>query len=124
MSSMRAVLERREKAALMQVEKVRAEFERARAALAEAEEVLNHRVIGLEQYLEALDEQDAPAVAETSGLAAAEAPAEEPVPMAGPPRKVTRCEEGVPVEVLGPDYRRITVALDEAGGDALTARPG
>ncbi|GGX45654.1 hypothetical protein GCM10010341_79280 [Streptomyces noursei] len=61
-------------------------------------------------------------MAETSGLAAAEAPVEEPVPMAGPRRKVACCEEGVPVEVLGSDYRRIMVAFDEAGGGALTAR--
>jgi hypothetical protein len=40
------------------VEELRAEYERVRAALAEAEEVLNHRVICLEQYLEALTEQD------------------------------------------------------------------
>ncbi|MFI9780534.1 hypothetical protein ACIHCV_38670 [Streptomyces sp. NPDC051956] len=56
MPSMRAVLESREKSALVRVEELRAELERARTALAEAEEVLNHRVIGLEQYLEALDE--------------------------------------------------------------------
>ncbi|MFD4862904.1 hypothetical protein [Streptomyces atratus] len=58
MPSLRAVLESREKAALVRVQELRAEFERIRAALAEAEEVLNHRVIGLEQYLEALAEQD------------------------------------------------------------------
>ncbi|MGX1676386.1 hypothetical protein [Streptomyces sp. NPDC055400] len=43
------------------------EFERVRTALAEAEEVLNHRVIGLEQYLEALDEQDACVDMESDG---------------------------------------------------------
>lgn len=64
---MRAVLECREKAALVRVEELRAEFERARAALAEAEEVLNHRVIGLEQYLEALAEHDEPTAAGAPG---------------------------------------------------------
>ncbi|MGW4103080.1 hypothetical protein [Streptomyces sp. NPDC004976] len=59
---MRAVLEARRKAAAVRVEELEAELERVRAALAEAEEVLRCRVIGLEQYLEALAEADAPAV--------------------------------------------------------------
>lgn len=122
MPSMRAVLEQREKAALMQVEELRAEFERVRAALAGAEELLNRRVIGLEQYLEALAEQDAPAVGKTPVPTAVHAPLQEPVPVAGPRRMVARREDGVPVEVLGPDYRRIMTVLDEADGDGLTAR--
>jgi hypothetical protein len=43
-----------------------AELEKLRAALAEAEEVLRHRVIGLEQYLKALAEADSPTVAVVS----------------------------------------------------------
>lgn len=62
MASMRAVLEARQKAVAVLVEELEAELERVRAALAEAEEVLRRRVIGLEQYLEALAEEDAPAV--------------------------------------------------------------
>ncbi|MFD4856386.1 hypothetical protein [Streptomyces atratus] len=58
----------------MRVEELRAEFERVRAALVEAEELLNHRVIGLEQYLEALAEQEAPVVSEVVGPAVAEMP--------------------------------------------------
>jgi hypothetical protein len=50
---MRAVLAARQKAAAVRVEELEAELEQLRAALAEAEEVLRHRVIGLEQYLEA-----------------------------------------------------------------------
>ncbi|MER5358262.1 hypothetical protein [Streptomyces sp. NPDC002785] len=45
MPSLRAVLESREKAAPVRVEELRTELERVQAALAEAEEVLNHRVI-------------------------------------------------------------------------------
>ncbi|MGY0071640.1 hypothetical protein ACWZEH_33760 [Streptomyces sp. QTS137] len=119
---MRAVLEHREKAALMQVEEPRAESERVRAVLAEAEELLNRRVIGLEQYLEALAERDVSAVGRTPVPTAVQAPLKEPVPVAGPLRTVARREDGVPVEVLGPDCRRIMAALDEAGGDGPTAR--
>lgn len=50
MPSMRAVLETRQKAAAAQVKQLEAELERVRAALADAEEVHRHRVIGLEQY--------------------------------------------------------------------------
>ncbi|MFE7985799.1 hypothetical protein ACFUZA_27035 [Streptomyces cellulosae] len=59
---MRAVLETRRKAAEVRVEELEAELARIQAALAETEEVLRRRVIGLEQYLEALAEADAPAV--------------------------------------------------------------
>jgi hypothetical protein len=118
MPSMRAVLENREKSALVRVEELRAEFERVRTALAEAEEVLNHRVIGLEQYLEALAEQDASADVESGGAAGVRV--EEPV-VAGLRRTVARKEDGVPVDVLGADYRRIMTVLGEAG-DSLTAR--
>ncbi len=54
---MRAVLEARQKAAAAQVKELEAELERVRAALADAEEVNRCRVIGLEQYLEALAEE-------------------------------------------------------------------
>ncbi|WP_259408384.1 hypothetical protein [Streptomyces akebiae] len=60
---MRTVLEARQKAAAVRVEELEAELEQLRAALAAAEEVLRHRVIGLEQHLEALAEEDAPTVA-------------------------------------------------------------
>ncbi|EFE68683.1 conserved hypothetical protein [Streptomyces viridosporus ATCC 14672] len=66
MPSTRAVWEARQKAAAVLVEDLEAELERVRAALTEAEEVLRRRVIGLEQYLEALTEADAPAVAVVS----------------------------------------------------------
>ncbi|MEU9349202.1 hypothetical protein AB0D74_49195 [Streptomyces sp. NPDC048278] len=54
MPSMRAVLETRRKAAVVRVEELETELKRVRADLADAEEVLRRRAIGLEQYLEAL----------------------------------------------------------------------
>ncbi|MFI6289527.1 hypothetical protein ACIBCM_33130 [Streptomyces sp. NPDC051018] len=122
MPSMRAVLERREKAALVRVEELRAEFELVRAALAEAEEVLNHRVIGLEQYLEALTEQDGTTTAVVPGPGVAGTAVEEPASGTGPSRTVARKADGVSIRVLGPDYRHIMAVFEETGGDSLTAR--
>ncbi|MEU7075787.1 hypothetical protein AB0B30_37545 [Streptomyces narbonensis] len=67
MPSMRAVMESRERAALARVKELRAEFEQVRAALADAEEVLNRRVIGLEEYLETLTQRRIMAVFEKAG---------------------------------------------------------
>ncbi|MEU6033675.1 hypothetical protein ABZ825_43000 [Streptomyces tauricus] len=58
---MRAVLETRQRTSAAQVKQLEAELEGVRAALADAEEVHRRRVIGLEQYLEALAEEGAPA---------------------------------------------------------------
>lgn len=120
MPSVRAVLEGREKAALVRVEELRTELERVQAALVEAEEVLNHRVIGLEQYLEALAEQDASVGVEPDRPAVAGDGIGEPA-VAGPRRTVARKENGVPVDVLGAEYRLIMAALGQTG-DSLTAR--
>src|SRR5689334_13460876 len=111
MPSMRAVLEARQKAAAVQVEELEAELVRVRAALVDAEEVLRRRVIGLEQYLEALAEEDAPAVAVVSQR--------KPV---GPRRAVPHRESAVGVEVLSVDYQALMAAAVEAGGDGLGAR--
>lgn len=106
------------KAALVRVEELRAELERVTEALAVAEDVLRCRAIGLEQYLEAVAEQEAPA------LAGGSAAVEEPAPGLGrePRRAVVRMESGVSVEALGLDYRRIMAAFDSSGGMGLTAR--
>jgi hypothetical protein len=61
MPSMRAVLETRRKAAAVRVEELEAELERVQMDLADAEEVLRRRAIGIEQYLEALAEEEQPA---------------------------------------------------------------
>jgi hypothetical protein len=111
MPSMRAVLEARHKAAAVRVEELEAELEQLRAALAEAEEVLRHRVIGLEQYLEALAEEDAPTVPAVSQ--------KKPV---GPRRAVPHRQEAAGTEVLSVDYQALMAAALEAGADGLGAR--
>lgn len=77
-------MEARQKTAAVLVEELEAELERVRAALADAEEMLRRRVIGLEQYLEALTEADAPAEA------------------AAPRRKPVGPRRAVPHRVAGP----------------------
>jgi hypothetical protein len=111
MPSMRAVLEARQKAAAMRVEELEAELEQLRAALAEAEEVLRHRAIGLEQYLEALAEEEGPTVAVVSQR--------KPV---GPRRAVPHRDDAAGVEVLSVDYQALMAAALEAGEDGLGAR--
>ncbi|MFC9545853.1 hypothetical protein ACFTXK_14595 [Streptomyces sp. NPDC056956] len=110
---MRAVLEARQKAAAVRVEDLEAELERVRAALADAEEVLRRRVIGLEQYLEALAEADAPAVV-AGGVAQ-----KKPV---GPRRAVPHRQDAAGTEVLSVDYQALMTAAGEAGADGLGAR--
>ncbi|WP_051815033.1 hypothetical protein RFN58_28845 [Streptomyces iakyrus] len=110
---MRAVLEARQKAAVVRVEELEAELERVRAALTDAEEVLRHRVIGLEQYLEALAEEEAPAVV-ADGMQQ-----RKPV---GPRRAVPHRQNAAGVEGLSADYQALMAAALEAGGDGLGAR--
>ncbi|EFL29554.1 conserved hypothetical protein, partial [Streptomyces viridochromogenes DSM 40736] len=96
MPSMRAVLETRQKAAAAQVKRLEDELERVRAALADAEEVHRRRVIGLEQCLEALAEEDAPADV------AGEVSRRKPV---GPRRAVPHRRQATEVKELSPDYQ-------------------
>ncbi|MFG3012242.1 hypothetical protein ACGFZB_17635 [Streptomyces cinerochromogenes] len=110
---MRAVLEARQKAAAVRVEDLEAELERVRAALADAEEVLRRRVIGLEQYLEALAEEEAPAVV-VGGVSQ-----RKPV---GPRRAVPHRQDVTDTEVLSVDYQALMAAAVEAGTDGLGAR--
>ncbi|MFJ3786175.1 hypothetical protein [Streptomyces sp. NPDC090093] len=121
-------MESRERAALARVEELRAEFERVRAALADAEEVLNRRVIGLEEHLETLTRLGGFEPAEASGPSGSE-PVREPVvdDAAAPStararRVVAHRKDGVEVDVLGPDYRRITAVFEKAGDEGLSAR--
>ncbi|MBK3523891.1 MULTISPECIES: hypothetical protein [Streptomyces] len=108
---MRAVLEARQKSAARRVEELEAELERVRAALADAEEVLRRRVIGLEQYLEALAEEEAPAATVVS-----------PRKPVGPRRAVPHRYDAAGVEVLSVDYQALMAAALEAGSDGLGAR--
>ncbi|MFF8479115.1 hypothetical protein [Streptomyces sp. NPDC015414] len=110
---MRAVLETRRKAAAVRVEDLEAELERVRAALAEAEELLRRRVIGLEQYLEALAEADAPAVV-TDGSSQKKS--------VGPRRAVPHRQDVAGTEVLPVDYQALMAAALEAGGEGMGAR--
>ncbi|MEU1854438.1 hypothetical protein ABZ499_35695 [Streptomyces sp. NPDC019990] len=110
---MRAVLEGRQKAAAVRVKELEAELERVRAALADAEEVLRRRVIGLEQYLEALAEEGAPA--EVIGAV----PRRKPV---GPRRAVPHRQNATGIEELSPDYQALMAAAVDAAGGGLGAR--
>ncbi|MGV4988864.1 hypothetical protein ACVB8X_39920 [Streptomyces sp. NRAIS4] len=110
---MRAVLEARRKAAMVRVEELEAELDRVRAELTDAEEILRRRVIGLEQYLEALAEEEAPAVAVGGPLQ------RKPV---GPRRAVPHRENAAGVEDLSVDYQAVMAAAAEAGDDGLGAR--
>ncbi|MBK3645958.1 hypothetical protein [Streptomyces sp. MBT33] len=110
---MRAVLEARRKAAVVRVEELEAELERVRVDLADAEEVLRCRVIGLEQYLEALAEEEAPAMV-VGGPSR-----RKPV---GPRRAVPHRENAAGVEDLLLDYQAVMAAAAEAGDDGLGAR--
>ncbi|MFJ4585602.1 hypothetical protein [Streptomyces echinatus] len=106
---MRAVLETRRRAAAVRVEELEAELERVRADLVEAEEVLRLRAIGLEQYLEALAEEEQPA--ETVAGPSPRKPV-------GPRRAVPHRHNAAGVEDLSVDYQ----AVMAAGGDGLGAR--
>ncbi|MEU3521625.1 hypothetical protein ABZ770_41415 [Streptomyces sp. NPDC006654] len=110
---MRAVLEARQKDAAVRVEELGAELERVRVALVDAEEVLRRRVIGLEQYLEALAETDAPAEV-IGGVSQRKA--------VGPRRAVPHRQNAVGAEALSQDYQALMAAAVEAAGDGLGAR--
>lgn len=112
MPSMRAVLERRERSAAVRVEELRAELERVRAELVEAEAELAYRVIGLEQYLEALADHEVRGAGRVESVSVVE-----PVR-----RVVARKKRGVTVKDLGPDYRQIMELLRGAGASGMTAR--
>jgi hypothetical protein len=113
MPSMRAVLEARRKAAAVRVEELEAELVRVRTDLADAEEVLRRRVIGLEQYLEALAEDEA------SAVVAVGVSWRKPV---GPRRAVPHRENAAGVEDLSVDYQALMAAAADVGADGLGAR--
>ncbi|AKH87225.1 hypothetical protein AA958_34160 [Streptomyces sp. CNQ-509] len=110
---MRAVLATRQKAAAAQVKQLEAELDRVRAALADAEEVHRHRAIGLEQYLEALADQDAPADV-AGGVSRRK--------QVGPRRAVPHRRHATEVKELSPDYQALLAAAEGAGDDGLGAR--
>lgn len=113
MPSMRAVLETRRKAAAVRVDELEAELKRVRADLADAEEVLKLRTIGLEQYLEALAEEEQPAETVVGPS---------PRTRVGPRRAVPHRQNAAGVEDLSVDYQAVMAAAAEAGNDGLGAR--
>ncbi|MFF9312362.1 hypothetical protein ACF1BS_15775 [Streptomyces sp. NPDC014748] len=110
---MRAVLETRRKAAAVRVEELEAELDRVRADLGDAEEVLRLRTIGLEQYLDALAEEEQPAGTVVGPSR------RKPV---GPRRAVPHRQNAAGVEDLSVDYQAVMAAAAEAGDDGLGAR--
>ncbi|MFE5758106.1 hypothetical protein ACFQ7I_31150 [Streptomyces massasporeus] len=113
MPSMRAVLEARRKAAAVRVEELEAELERVRVDLADAEEVLRCRAIGLEQFLEALAEEEQPAEM-------AVGPSRRK--SVGPRRAVPHRQNAAGLEDLSADYQAVMKAAAEVGEDGLGAR--
>ncbi|PGH48144.1 hypothetical protein [Streptomyces sp. Ru87] len=110
---MRAVLETRQKAAAAQVKHLEDELRRVQTALADAEEVHRRRVIGLEQYLEALAEEETPV--DVSG----EVSRRKPV---GPRRAVPHRRHATETKELSPDYQALMAAAADAGVEGLGAR--
>ncbi|MFI2415709.1 hypothetical protein [Streptomyces sp. NPDC018947] len=110
---MRAVLETRRKAAAVRVEELEAELDRVRADLVEAEEVLRLRTIGLEQYLEALAEEEQPTETVVGPS---------PRKPVGPRRAVPHRQNAAGPEDLSVDYQAVMAAAAEAGNEGLGAR--
>jgi len=117
MASVMGLLEARESAARGRVEELRVEAERVLAELAEAEAVLERRAIAVAELTEALAE----------GAQAEEAVRPVPVPVvvkepvAG--SVVPAWREGMTVEALAPEYRRLLAVLESgAGPEGLRAR--
>jgi len=108
MPPMRAVLEARRKAAAVRVEELEAELVRVRTDLADAEEVRRRRVIGLEEYVDALAEDGAPAVVAVGSSSRRKA--------VGPRRAAPHRENAAGVEDLSVDYQALMAAARDAGG--------
>jgi hypothetical protein len=117
------LLEKRETAARAAVEELQAEADRVLAELGVAEAVLERRVIARVELAEALA-----APGDAAGAAVQEAP--EPVtaakavkvPVAG--SIVPHFGEGMTVESLAPDYRRIVELVESGpqGGEGVSAK--
>lgn len=119
------LLEEREAAARVRVEELRAEVDRVLAELGAAEAVLERRVIARVELAEVLAAPGDPVA-----VCVQEAPDPDPalvaaaarVPVAG--SIVPRFGEGMTVQALAPDYRRIVELLESApcGGEGVSAK--
>ncbi|MFJ7067909.1 hypothetical protein [Streptomyces sp. NPDC101115] len=115
MASVMGLLEARERVAQVRVEELREEAERVLAELAEAEAVLDRRVIARLELAEALAAPEPEA-----GQSLEAAPAVVKAAVAG--SVVPRWREGLSVAALAPDYQRLVGLLEaEAGGNGLRA---
>ena len=116
MTSVRGLLEERERAARVVAEELRAEAERILAELDEAEMVLERRVIAVEELAEALavpeGAGDAPA-ADAAGQSSAP-PAPGKAPVAG--SMVPQWQEGMTAASLSPEYRKLVELLESGPG--------
>ncbi|MET8900259.1 hypothetical protein ACFVGX_08515 [Streptomyces sp. NPDC127113] len=95
------------------MEELAAELKRVQEALAEAVEVLERRVTGLEQYPEPLAEADAPAIM-ADGVTRRK--------RVGSRRAVLHRQDSAGIEVLSVDYQVLMAAAGEAGADGFGAR--
>ncbi|MGW1616810.1 hypothetical protein ACWCQZ_46985 [Streptomyces sp. NPDC002285] len=124
MTSVMGLLEERETAARLRAEELQAEADRSLAELAEAEAVLERRVIARVELAEALAAPGAAADASAQEVAV-------PVPSAGAARvpvsgsAVQGWRERMTAVALAPDYRRIVELLEgelTGGGEGLMAK--
>ncbi|MFE2520976.1 hypothetical protein [Streptomyces mirabilis] len=123
MASVMGLLEEREAAARVRVEELQAEADRILSELASAEAVLERRAIARVELAEALA-----APADAADAATQEAP--EPVPAAKAVKVpvagsiVPHFGEGMTVEALAPDYRRIVKLVESGpgGGEGVSAK--
>ncbi len=117
MPSVMGMLEARESVARVRVEELRAEADRVRAELAEAEAVLERRVVALVELAEALAAGAVP----QEPVRPAPVPVEVKEPVAG--SVVPEWREGVTAQVLAPEYRRLLAVLEaNSGGQGLRAK--
>ncbi|WP_409467248.1 hypothetical protein [Streptomyces sp. HC307] len=123
MASVMGLLEEREAAARVRVEELQAEADRILSELAAAEAVLERRAIARVELAEALA-----APGDAVDAAVEEAP--EPVPVAKVVRVpvagsiVSHFADGMTVEALAPDYRRIVELVESGpeGGEGVSAK--
>jgi hypothetical protein len=114
-SSVRGLLEERERVARVAVEELQAEADRILAALGEAEMVLERRVIAREELSEALAVPE-----EVRDVPAPDVPGQRPPPAVGKApvarSRVPDRREGMTVQSLSSEYRKIVELLEAEPG--------
>jgi hypothetical protein len=115
MPSVLGVLERRERVALARAEELRAELERVRVAVVEADEAARRAVIAREETVEALAEAaDEAVVAAVPAVTGAE-----------PRLEVPLWRDGLGIDGMPPDCARIVALVQDdaaGGGQGVRAR--